>query len=35
MERVIGRQVARVGRVYSGEDRMEGAPVFSEKWDPG
>jgi hypothetical protein len=31
---VIGRQVAGVGRVYSGEDRMEGARVFAEERDP-
>jgi hypothetical protein len=29
---VIGRQVAGVGRVYSGEDRMERARAFAEKW---
>ena len=33
MERGNGRQVARVGRVYSGEDRMEAARVFAEKRD--
>jgi hypothetical protein len=32
MERVIRRKVAAVGRVYSSEDRMEGA--FAEKRDP-
>ena len=33
LERVVRRQVAAVGRVYSGEDRMEGALVFAEKRD--
>ncbi len=32
LKRVIKRQVAAVGRVYAGEDRMEGA--FAEKRDP-
>ncbi len=34
LERVIRRQVAAVGRMYSGEDRMEGAQVFAERRDP-
>jgi crotonobetainyl-CoA hydratase len=33
MERVTGWQVAKVGRVYSSEDRMEGARAFAEKRD--
>jgi hypothetical protein len=35
MERVTGRQVASEGRVYSSEDRMEGAMVFAEKRELG
>jgi crotonobetainyl-CoA hydratase len=34
MERVVRRQVATAGRVYSSEDWMEGARAFAEKRDP-
>jgi len=34
LERGAGCQVAGVGRVYSREDRMEGARAFAEKRDP-
>ncbi len=33
LERGTGRQVTGVGRVYSGEDRMEGTQVFAERRD--